>query len=108
MQHQDWQQVVFRKPKPSERIIEAPKTMSSTTGMAAYKIDNADYAENPLKQVSREDMQYIIQGRVNKKLTQKDLAKQLNIQLKDIQDIESGKAIENKQLLSKIKRHLNK
>ena len=104
--NQDWETVVFRKPKAPEKHIESAKTVSSTTGTAAYKIDNADYAEKPLKQVSKEDAQFIIQARVNKKLTQKQLAQRLNIQLKDIQEIEGGKALENKQLLSRIKKTL--
>jgi ribosome-binding protein aMBF1 (putative translation factor) len=41
------------------------------------------------------------------KLTQKDLACKLNMQIKDIQDIESGKALENKMVLSKIRKMLN-
>ena len=40
-------------------------------------------------------------------MTQKDLAQKLNIPVKMINEIESGKAIHNPQVISKIKRILN-
>ena len=108
MNHQDWTPVIFKKQQNNQvKHIESAKTISSTTGIAAYKIEKAENDGIALKYVSREDSQRIIQGRVNQKLTQQALAQQLNIQLKDIQEIENCKAIENKQMLSKIKKKLN-
>ena len=45
-------------------------------------------------------------ARCNKKLTQDKLAKSLNIKKQIIVEYETGKAILNKQLLSKIKKKL--
>jgi putative transcription factor len=46
--------------------------------------------------------------RNEKKLSQKELAKQLNIKAIDINTIESGKSLNNKQLISRIRNHLQK
>ncbi|XP_068695025.1 endothelial differentiation-related factor 1-like isoform X1 [Montipora capricornis] len=48
----------------------------------------------------------IQQGRVEKKLTQKDLSAKINEKPQVIMDYESGKAIPNNQILSKIERAL--
>ena len=42
--------------------------------------------------------------RLSKGMTQKDLAQKLNIPVKDINEIEAGKAKHNGQLMGKIKR----
>jgi putative transcription factor len=44
----------------------------------------------------------IMQGRLNKKLKQTDLAKQLNVMPDIIRDYENGTAIKNNNMLSKI------
>lgn len=50
----------------------------------------------------------ISQARVEKKLTQKELAQQLSLPFKIIQDYEAGKAIPNAMILNKIEKILNK
>jgi len=74
-----------------------------------WKIEQQVDGDNgkPLQYISKADSQLIIQGRIAMKLTQKDLACKLNMQIKDIQDIESGKSLENKMVLSKIRKCLN-
>lgn len=106
MQNQDWTPVVFHKKPDTVRRVEAPQTFSATTAKPAWKIEQQEDLGVELKRVCKEDTQRIIQGRVNKKLCQKDLATKLNMQLKDIQEIENGKALENKQQLAKIKKFL--
>ena len=46
--------------------------------------------------------------RTQKKISQKDLAKELAINVKDIISIENGTSIKNKQLINRITRHLQK
>jgi ribosome-binding protein aMBF1 (putative translation factor) len=114
MEHQDWNVITFKKNKGPEKEIQAKSsvitaTTSSTTNKPAWKIEQQVDGDNgkPLQYISKADSQLIIQGRIAMKLTQKDLACKLNIQIKDIQDIESGKALENKMVLSKIRKMLN-
>jgi ribosome-binding protein aMBF1 (putative translation factor) len=116
MSHQDWEPVVFKK-KNTEVQKEAQRrqsaqaasaTVSKTANKPAWKIEKqVDGDGPPVTYVSKDDANKIVQGRVAMKLSQKDLAQRLNMQFKDIQDIENGKAVENKAVLSKIKRFLH-
>lgn len=112
--HQDWSTIVLKKKssEPSEVKIVSKndkQSISSVVNKPMWKlekqIDNIDSGK-PLTYVSRDDAQKIIAGRIAMKLTQKDLATKLNMQVKEIQDIENCKALENKLVLSKIKKIL--
>jgi len=111
-EHQDWNTVVLKKKlaQPEKALVNKTShaTVSSATNKPAWKIEQQVDGESgkPIVYVSREDAQKIIGGRVGKKMTQKDLANRLNMQVKDIQDIETCKAVENKAVLAKIKRFL--
>jgi ribosome-binding protein aMBF1 (putative translation factor) len=107
MEHQDWSPVIFKKKPEKISIPDSPQTISSTSSKPAWKIEKMIDEGIQLLKVSKEDSKIIIAGRINMKLSQKDLATRLNMQIKDIQEIENGKAIENKQVLSKIKKFLN-
>lgn len=113
--HQDWTPVVLKK-KSAQPVIVAQKrdsttaaSVSTATNKPAWKIEKQvdGDAGKPLTYVSREDARKIIEGRVARKLTQKELAIAMNMNHKDIQDIESCHAVENKMILAKIKRYLN-
>ena len=56
--------------------------------------------------VNTEVKKAIMQGRLAKKLTQAQLAQQINEKPQIIQEYESGKAIPNQQILSKMERIL--
>lgn len=113
--HQDWETIVLRNTNAnkhsSSQKTSRPQTatLSSVTNKSAWKVEQQvdSTTGKPLTYVSKEDAQKIINGRISLKLTQKDLAVRVNMQLKDIADIETCKAIENKAILSKIKRSLN-
>lgn len=111
MQHQDWETVIINKTKPKQNVTERKTTTVTTTASQkpAWKIEKmVDSDEGkPINLISSDASRAIIAGRVAAKLTQKQLAQQLNISEKEIKDIESGKAVENRLLLSKIKRRLN-
>lgn len=112
--HQDWETVILKKKKVDDARENVTKTsvnkttISYATGKPAWKIEKEVDSETgkPLIYVSREDANNIIKGRIEMKLSQKDLANRLNMQFKYIQEIETCKAIENKQDLSRIKRFL--
>ena len=114
MEHQDWNTVVFNKKKPMQKETTHKKsvhhsTVSSIANKPAWKIEQQiDNCEGkPIQYVTREDARKIIDGRVAMKLSQKDLANRLNMSVKEIQEIEACKSVENKAKLSKIKRILN-
>lgn len=115
MNHQNWETVVFKKASAkggAERPAQASTGAGATvteSGKPAWKIEKQVDSEagKPLNFVSAETAKAIVGGRVAAKLTQKQLAARLNISEKEIKDIECGKAIENKALLSKIRRALN-
>ena len=114
IEHQDWETVFIRNKKKAENNDERKKqfgnigpTMSAVTNKPAWKIEKQIEDGKTVSQVSKDDSQKILQGRLAMKLTQKELAQRLNMQFKDIQEIETGKAIENKAVLSKIKRYLH-
>ena len=113
MEHQDWKEVVFRArggvSLPKEQQQQSAATQSTTSSKPAWKIEqqvDATGGGKPLTHVSPEDARMVVAGRVAKKLTQKELATRLNVQLKDIQEVESGKAVENRALLSRIRKFL--
>ena len=118
MDHQDWQEIVFKKKtnaaavkrdKNSSCIGKASETISTLSSKPAWVIErdvDAVDTGKPLAFVSKDAAQRIIVGRIAKKLCQKDLARHMNMQPKEIQEIESGKAVENKQVISRIKRFL--
>jgi len=78
---------------------------STTTGISAAKLDNETEDFKHVK-VSSELKQQIIKARTDKKLTQAQLAQQINEKPQTIQEYESGKAIPNPQILSKMSRVL--
>ena len=86
MQHQDWQEVVFKKTvgKGTTTARSASvETASSVSSKPAWKIEmdvDSETSKRPLELVNREDAQRIVRGRCDKKLTQKDLATKLNMQ----------------------------
>ena len=71
-----------------------------------YKLDQSSEAEK-IERVPRETAQAIIKARTSRKLSQDQLAKQLNIKVTVVKDIENGKApLKNNRDLQKIKRVL--
>jgi ribosome-binding protein aMBF1 (putative translation factor) len=116
-EHQDWTQVVLKKKPTKEqlpKVVTAKNdvhtaTISSATSKPVWKIEKQiDSTEGkPLNYVSKADADTIIKGRIAAKLTQKQLAQRLNMQEKDIKDIETCKAVENKAIIARIKKSLN-
>ena len=63
--------------------------------------------QKPLPKLSHEDKQLLIKARTDKKLSQQQLAQQINENVGIIKDIEAGKVIQNKNVLQKINKILN-
>jgi ribosome-binding protein aMBF1 (putative translation factor) len=87
MNGQDWEPVVWKKEQTAKPIVkdkeQAPRVMT-------VSIQNA-----------------IKQARLNIKMSQKELAQKLNVDIGIVIDYENGKAIPNNAFISKIERALN-
>jgi len=111
MSHQDWQTIVFRKPKTKTQISSqnSAQTLTASTSRPAWKVEkmvDGDFGK-PIDWVTKEEGMAIMRGRLASKLTQVQLAAKLNnVQAKEIQEIESGKAVRNNELLARIRRVL--
>ncbi|XP_042478376.1 multiprotein-bridging factor 1a isoform X1 [Macadamia integrifolia] len=126
---QDWEPVVIRKKAPTaaakkdEKAVNAArrvgadietikksnagtnKAASSGTSLNTRKLD--DETENLAhERVPSELKKAIMQARMDKKLTQSQLAQMMNEKPQVIQEYESGKAIPNQQILTKLERVL--
>ncbi|GAB4849384.1 Multiprotein-bridging factor 1b [Ancistrocladus abbreviatus] len=126
---QDWEPVVVRKKAPTaaakkdEKVVNAArragaeiesirkanagtnKAASSSTTLNTRKLDGE--TENLAHDhVSTELKKAIMQARMDKKLTQAQLAQLINEKPQIIQEYESGKAIPNQQIIGKLERTL--
>ncbi|KAG2717677.1 hypothetical protein I3843_03G186800 [Carya illinoinensis] len=132
---QDWEPVVIRKKAPNaaakkdEKAVNAArragaeietikkfilifpatagtnKAASSGTSLNTRKLD--DETENLAHdRVPTELKKAIMQARMEKKLTQSQLAQMINEKPQVIQEYESGKAIPNQQIITKLERAL--
>ena len=111
-QHQDWTTVVLNKKPPSNdkqtSVKSSTQTISTTTNKPAWKIEQQVDSDKgkPVNYISKQDADMLKNMRFSLKKTQAELAVLLNMKLKDIQDIESYKAIENKGVIATMKRKM--
>ncbi|KAH6764349.1 multiprotein bridging factor 1B [Perilla frutescens var. hirtella] len=126
---QDWEPVVIRKKAPTaaarkdEKAVNAArragaeietvkksnaatnKAAKNTTTLNTRKLD--EETENLAhEKVPSELKRAIMQARMEKKLTQAQLGQMINEKPQIIQEYESGKAIPNQQIISKLERAL--
>ncbi len=109
-QHQDWKTVVLTNPakiaknQPKE-IVKKEEIYKSSSIPSGVKLDENDEVKS-IKYVPKEISHLIVDARCAKKLSRKDLAKNLSLKEDILADIENGKAIYNGEQISKIKRYL--
>jgi len=107
---QDWEIVKFHKrtpediPKQTQLKPKAGKNSNQTQEISATKLENDE--DMHIERVSTSLRQQIINGRVNAKLTQAELAKKVNELPKTIQEYENGKAIPNNAIIQKLSKAL--
>ena len=120
MEHQDWNQVTWSKNPARINIyntVNAPDIQKVThkptqlpKGHAKFKqLDSDDplSANKEMNPIARLKIRQSIQkARLAKSLTQKDLAGKLRINVKIINEYESGKVVPDKTMISKICRVL--
>lgn len=106
---QDWTPVVFSKSTSQARAAntEHQRNMSKQTKEQA-NVKRLDAATEPEKiaLIPRNISVQLVACRVAKKMSQKDLATQMNIPIKTIQDIENGRYKNDMQLAQRIARKL--
>ena len=104
---QDWENITYKK-KSNETLSNEKKdrVKLSDEAIRLYKVENNDENEKH-KKIDHKHCQLIQKGRLAKKMSQKDLARKLNMDANLISQYESGKAIPNRQILNKLSRELN-
>ena len=111
LEHQDWETIYTKANKQLNsggKNKEENKKKKTQDFTKENKMDKKIEEGNLKHDKTPAELSKIIQQRrLNMGLTQKDLANKINVQVKVIIDIESGKAKKNPQLISKIKRILN-
>lgn len=98
LDHQDWTPVVLRKENKTKQI-------QHEAGFK-QKLNIISDDPDPPKILGREAGQKILHARNAKKLTQANLAKQINVQANIIRDYETGNVIPNRRILNLICRKL--
>ena len=105
MQHQDFATVFLKNNTKTVEKTRVLRTKIQNPIASGVKLDENDEVKT-IKFVSKEISNEIIQARNIKKLTQKQLALQLNLKQDVINSIESGKAIYNGSQIAQIRRKL--
>ena len=103
MNHQDWKPLVFVKNQP-----EIQKSKIDYANVKKNIILNSNEDIYKPKTVDKDFSKQLIKARIDKKLTQKEVANMLCITLKDVSEYENGTAIHNGKLVSKFKNFYKK
>ena len=104
MDHQDWDTVVFSKEKKY-----TPEQIKAYEEKQKEKQEKKKTEENEIKappKVNFELKKAIMQARLSKKMSQKDLATRLNVPVNTISGYENGKIVPNNAFIVKIERIL--
>lgn len=111
MQHQDWETVVFKKKNTvnnSNYKIGEKKNIKNTLIKNDLNMRKLDEENEKLAHdtVSFELKTAILKARNAKKLSQKDLAKEINVKQDIIASYENGTAIPNNTIINKLQKVL--
>lgn len=103
MQHQDWEPVVFRTKKPTEKAV-LKSVSERKPGHERALTENTESFAN--KMFERDYIQEVIRKRVEKKWSQKDLAIKMNLDVSIVQRLEQGREVYDGNLKNKLNRIL--
>ena len=104
MEHQDWNTLFVNSNKKKNNIEKKEYVKSKEQKMN----ENEENGKLSHKKMDSDFGKSLQKYRSSINMTQKDIAQKLNIPVKDINEIESGKMKHNGQLMGKIKRLMNK
>tara|TARA_Y100001970_G_C14043988_1_gene755323 strand:+ start:527 stop:877 length:351 start_codon:yes stop_codon:yes gene_type:complete len=110
LEHQDWDTIYVRANKELNKNVQQDnlKNKELQKFSKINKIEKKIESGNLKHDMIPSEFGKIVQKkRLEKNMTQKDLAQKINIPVKIINEIECGKAKHNPQVVSKIKRILN-
>ena len=105
MDHQDWETVILSK----ERKY-TPQEIKDYEEKQKEKLEKKKAKDNEIKvppKVNFELKKAIMQARLAKKMSQKDLATRLNVTVNTIAGYENGKIVPNNPFIVKMERILN-
>lgn len=104
--HQDWEPVVVKK-RPRGLPPETKRKISQLepTHIRQLKDDDVDVYKN--KMFEAEFVREVIKRRTEKKMTQRDLARSMNLEVAIIQKLEQGRLVYDAVLKNKINRVLS-
>ncbi|CAN7048971.1 unnamed protein product [Brassica oleracea var. botrytis] len=128
---QDWEPVVLHKTKPKSQDLRDPKAVNAAlrSGLAVQTVKKFDAGSNKkgksmavpvintkkleeetepsaMDRVKAEVRLAIQKARLEKKMSQADLAKQINERTQVVQEYENGKAVPNQAVLAKMEKVL--
>jgi putative transcription factor len=95
--HQDREVIVWKKNKP-DKVADHTHNVEGTS---TFRNLDSDEPEAP-KTIDHSVKVKIQQGRIAKKMTQKQLAMKINLPVNTVQSYEAGKAIPDKAVMRKI------
>ena len=98
MEHQDWKPIVFKKTEKHKHIDKKSKSVT--------KLEDEENDDFSHKKVTLELKIAIQQARNARKMTQKQLATQMNLPVSIIMNYENGKAIPNNRFIANLERVL--
>jgi ribosome-binding protein aMBF1 (putative translation factor) len=101
--HQDWTPVVFKKKQETNKTVQ--KSISQHAPQYQTKLTENTEEFAP-KLFEKEYITNVINARISKKWTQKDLANATNIDVHRIQRLEQGKEVYDHQLKAKLNKVL--
>ncbi len=104
-EHQDWNAIVLNPKNKTSEPVEKPKSNFVISQQA--KIEADIDAGKSLKTYGHEYGQKVQKARCDKKLTQDQLAQQLNVKKDIVQKIENGTGLVDGQICGKIFRILS-
>jgi len=100
MQGQDWEQVVFRKKQPINREVQ--KFISEKIPKYIENLNNYKSEETALKRFDTQFIKDVINARIQKKWTQKDLSMHMNVSVSRINNFEQHKEVYDAQFKNKL------
>jgi|TARA_B110000285_G_scaffold158655_1_gene177024 ribosome-binding protein aMBF1 (putative translation factor) len=105
MEHQDWDLIILNNKSSKPKLnVDGTKKKEYVKSRATKLEENVEEGKLSHKKMDLSFGKSLQKYRLSQGLTQKDLSTKLNIPVKDINEIESGKAKHNGPLMGKIKR----
>jgi putative transcription factor len=104
MEHQNWDSIILNNKSTKSKSEDGTKKKEYVKSKETKIEEDIEEGKLSHKKMDHAFGKTLQKYRLSQGLTQKDLATKLNVPVKDINEIEAGKANHNGQLMGKIKR----